>query len=168
MADKYINLYDELYNSGDKLLLTLVKHQTANTRSWGEQNYEKFILTFIKYLVWNVKSKMLPGFPRENIESARALRMGRDETLQNTKYITPLIQFSPLNSRTLVILASTTTFFNTDSCPLIPGTGPILPIVNDMVGAYNKKNERKLAIVVEVENEPKRRKTDGPLFVKNQ
>lgn len=163
----YEGLYDVLYYSEDELLNKLATHQNTNLPIFGEATYAKFILNFIKYLVWNVKSNMLKGFPQENIKSARALIIGRDETLENARFITPLIQFSPLDSRTLVILASTTTFFNTDACPIIPETGPILPIVNDMVRAYNIKNKRQFAIAVEVNNPPKRQRPGGPLFVED-
>lgn len=137
----YREFYEQLYSAED-IHSALLKHY-KETRKSMPIPYSVFIMNFIKYLVWNLKGTAMKDFPRTKIPSM--LKLKGFELMKNVPYeaVSDPFKFRPIGEKSLKILAIISTYYNTDAPELIPETGSVLPLVEDMFKFYNKKQEQK-------------------------
>lgn len=134
---QYRDFYTELYNSNN-IHNTLNNHYINNRKTIGIP-YSKFIMKFIKYLVWNIKeSNMLNKFPDYKIKNLLDINGFEIKKGEQSKNINDPFKFRPINKKSLTILGIVTTYYNTDAPELIPETGKLLFLVEEMIQYYNK------------------------------
>lgn len=152
----YRDFYSELYQSSD-IHATLNKHYIDNRKNIGIP-YSKFIMNFLKYLTWNLKATLVKDFPKSKIERVYDINGFEVQKGSQFKTLNDPFKFRPINQKTLKILGITSTYYNTDAPELIPETGNVLPLVEDIIQFFNKKQEAKggfgLVLGINCKNKP--------------
>lgn len=134
---QYRDFYTELYNS-DNIHSSLNDHYMKNRKTLGIP-YSKFIMKFIKYLIWNIKeTSMLTKFPEHKIKSILDISGFEIKKGDSSKTLNDPFKFRPINKKSLTILGIITTYYNTDAPEIIPETGKLLFLVEEMIQYYNK------------------------------
>lgn len=146
----YRDFYTTLYNA-DNIHDELIKHYSQNRKTM-EISYTKFVMNFLKYLTWNIKNKLVKDFPRSKIEKTFPLKGFELNKESQFKTINKSFDFRPINDKSFKILGITTVYYNTDAPELIPETGGVLILFEEMLNFYNKKklNEGSFGIIVKV------------------
>lgn len=135
---QYREFYNELYNS-DNIHKTLDEHYIKNKKIFSIP-YSKFILKFIKYLVWNINNSNIVN----NIQDSKVIKAVGDikdfevKKGVQSKILNDPFKFRPINKKSLTILGIITTFYNTDATEIIPETGKMLQLVEYIFNSYNE------------------------------
>ena len=151
----YREFYTDLYNS-ENIHDTLLEHYRNNRKTIGI-SYNKFVMNFLKYLTWNIKNKLVKDYPRSKIEKVFPLSGFELNKESQFKTINNSFNFSPMSDKSFKILGITSVYYNTDAPELIPETGGVLILFEDILNFYNKKklNKGEFGIIVKVNSKNK-------------
>lgn len=134
---QYREFYSELYSS-DNIHNALHEHYIKNRKTIGIP-YSNFIMKFIKYLIWNIKeSNLINSLPYSKIKNIIDINGFEVKKGMQQKTLNDPFKFRPINKKSLTILGIISTYYNTDAPEIIPETGHILPVVEDIIQSYNK------------------------------
>lgn len=135
----YRDFYSALY-SGKDIHEELNKHYNKNRKTLGIP-YSNFIINFLKYLIWNLKATVIKDFPRAKIERVFDITGFELDKKSQFKTLNDPFKFRPISNKSLKILAITTAYYNTDAPEIIPETGRVLPLVEEIYNHFNKNKE---------------------------
>ena len=120
--------YKEFYNSND-ILLTLVKYDKAENVTQLKR--------FIKYLVWNMIIDLKGMGVKAKFTIPPELKLYDNELNKNKKYLDLRTDLKiKTDTKSFNILQNMVMFYNTDAMNIIPLTGKILPVTEELRKYY--------------------------------